>query len=119
MQFLSSGAYSCNSRLTSGPEPFFDCHLMIENPTKWAAEFKKAGASSITMHVEALGDQVNEAIAHVRELGLKVGLALKPNTPAEALLPYLDKIDLALGTIVEAKIVIRIVRAHRSTVTEH
>lgn len=71
---------------------------MIENPTKWVPEFKKAGASGITMHFEAL-DDVEGAIKQVKDLGLHVGLALKPGTPAEVLLPYLSKIDLVLGII--------------------
>jgi ribulose-phosphate 3-epimerase len=71
---------------------------MIENPTKWAAEFQKAGANSITMHIEALEvEKVEEAIALIKGLGLKVGLALKPDTPVETILPYLEQIDLALG----------------------
>lgn len=82
--------------MSKGPEAYFDCHLMIENPTKWLPEFKKAGASGITMHYEALED-VDGAIKSVRDLGLRVGLAIKPNTPADVLVPFLSKIDLALG----------------------
>lgn len=38
-----------------GPDPFLDCHLMIENPEKWLEAFQKAGASQLTLHVETLG----------------------------------------------------------------
>ncbi len=83
-----------------GPSPYFDCHLMIENPTKWIKEFKNAGANGITMHIESL-DDVDMAIKIVRDNDLQVGLAVKPSTKIEVLFPYLDKIDLVLIMTVE------------------
>ena len=82
-----------------------DVQLMIEHPERYAEAFIKAGADHLTVHVEAEGLQSPEALhALLRDLkrrGIRAGLSLKPSTPAEALKPYLDAIDLVLVMTVE------------------
>ena len=83
------------------PEVFYDVHLMISNPVKYAPDFAKAGANLITFHLEAVPDAVPEAIAAIRAAGCQVGISIKPGTPAEAVYPYLDDLDLVLVMSVE------------------
>jgi ribulose-phosphate 3-epimerase len=73
----------------------FDVHLMIVQPERYIEEFAKAGADSITIHVEAT-DKVRSNIDLIHGLGKKAGLSLNPETPFEDVLPYLDDIDLLL-----------------------
>lgn len=79
-----------------------DVHLMIDTPIKYAEEFCKAGADYLTIHVEAdTPENIHKTIDLIRSLGVKPGVVVKPNTPAEAVAPYLDKIDLVLVMTVE------------------
>lgn len=78
----------------------FDVHLMISNPLKYADDFADAGADIITFHVECDSD-IDKTIDKIRSRGVKPGLVIKPNTPASAVFPYLDKIDLVLIMTVE------------------
>jgi ribulose-phosphate 3-epimerase len=73
---------------------FFDCHLMMTNPGDYLEAFRKAGADGCSVHVE-VGDTA-ELLGTCRELGLAAGLAINPETPAEAVEPYLDLADLLL-----------------------
>ncbi len=73
---------------------FFDCHLMMTNPGDYLEAFRKAGADGCTVHVE-IGDTA-ELLRTCRELGLAPGLAVNPETPAEAVEPYLELTDLLL-----------------------
>jgi ribulose-phosphate 3-epimerase len=73
----------------------FDVHLMITEPERYIEVFAKAGADIITLHVEASKD-VAAAIDRIHALGKKAGLSLNPETPFEAVLPFLSKIDLLL-----------------------
>ena len=83
-------------------EMFLDVHLMITQPQRYVARFCEAGADLVVFHAEAAEPQdLFEAISIVREKGKKVGLAIKPKTPAEVLLPYLRLLDLALVMTVE------------------
>lgn len=79
---------------------FFDTHLMLTNPAKYIEPFVKAGADIITFHAEC-DDDPDEVIALCRKNGVKVGMVIKPKTPAEALFPYLEKIDMVLVMSVE------------------
>lgn len=72
-----------------------DVHLMITDPLKYAEAFAKAGAWNITFHVEA-NDDPDEVIELLRKLGCNVGLCVSPDTNAEAVYPYLEKIDMVL-----------------------
>ena len=78
----------------------FDVHLMISDPLKYADDFADAGANIITFHVECDSD-IDKTIDKIRSRGVKPGLVIKPNTPASAVFPYLDKIDLVLVMTVE------------------
>ncbi len=74
---------------------FLDVHLMISRPDHYLPRFIAAGSDLITVHVEADHD-VAETLRRIREAGCQAGLALNPATPMEAVLPYLDQIDLLL-----------------------
>eukprot|EP00756_Hemistasia_phaeocysticola_P064999 Hpha_TRINITY_DN8217_c0_g2::TRINITY_DN8217_c0_g2_i1::g.111839::m.111839/K01783/rpe, RPE; ribulose-phosphate 3-epimerase len=81
-------------------EAYLDCHLMVSHPEKWVDAFKTAGADGFTFHVEAAED--SRALAEqVRAKGMRVGIALKPGTPASAVFPFLDVVDLVLVMTVE------------------
>ena len=78
----------------------FDVHLMIVEPERYIERFIDAGADWVTVHVEACAD-VTVALDTIRLRGKRVGLSLKPNTPIESILPYLDKCDYILVMTVE------------------
>jgi ribulose-phosphate 3-epimerase len=78
-----------------GSKLFFDCHLMVTDPLKYAEAFAKAGAQSLTFHIE-VAPQPAETVKRLRDLGLKVGLALNPETPTAAVEPFLDLPDMVL-----------------------
>jgi ribulose-phosphate 3-epimerase len=73
---------------------FFDTHLMITDPARYLEPFRAAGADGCTVHVEV--GETAQLVAQMRDLGLRVGLAANPDTPFEALEPYLDQVDLVL-----------------------
>lgn len=79
---------------------FLDVHLMISQPEKYIDAFAKAGADLLNLHVEAEGDMA-AMLKHIRELGCKSALTIKPNTPAEAVFPYLSLCDMVLVMSVE------------------
>lgn len=88
--------------LRKATDAFLDVHLMIDKPQRYVREFARAGADMVVFHVEAAQPQdILEAIKAVLEEGKKVGLSVKPKTPAAVLLPYLDLIDLVLVMTVE------------------
>ncbi len=79
-----------------------DVHLMIDRPIRYVEEFCKAGSDILTIHVEAdTPENTMAAIEKIRALGVKPGIVVKPKTPAEAIAPYLDKVDLVLVMTVE------------------
>lgn len=77
-----------------------DCHLMIENPDRWAPPYAEAGASSVTIHVEAVSDLRGTAAA-IRQAGARVGLALKPGSDLEPYHDVLEHFDMLLVMTVE------------------
>ena len=83
------------------PDVFYDVHLMISDPARYAADFAKAGADLITFHLEAVPDTVEEVIAAIRATGCQVGISIRPGTPGEAVFPYLGVVDLILVMSVE------------------
>lgn len=83
------------------PDVFYDVHLMISDPARYAADFAKAGADLITFHLEAVPDTVEEVIADIRATGCQVGISIRPGTPVEAVFPYLGVVDLILVMSVE------------------
>jgi ribulose-phosphate 3-epimerase len=77
-----------------------DCHLMIENPERWAPGYAEAGARNVTVHAEACTDP--RAVARdLRAAGALAGLALKPGTPLERYLDVLTDFDTLLVMTVE------------------
>ena len=73
---------------------FFDCHLMMTEPGRYLEDFAEAGADGCTVHVEV--GNTDELITQIRVLGLRAGLALNPDTPFDAVQPYLRDVDLLL-----------------------
>ena len=79
-----------------------DVHLMIDRPIRYVEDFVKAGADWLTIHIEADQPQnALEALDKIHALGGKAGIALKPKTPSEAAIPYLEKCDMILVMTVE------------------
>ena len=79
---------------------FFDVHLMIKNPQRYIESFVRAGADCITIHLESTS-RPKDAIQKIRDHDMKVGIAISPNTPADAVYPYLDMVDMVLVMTVE------------------
>ncbi len=81
---------------------FLDVHLMIDKPARYIDAFAQAGADLLTVHLEADHPTgIAEALRRMDALGVKKGVALRPITKAEAILPYLEKLDLVLVMTVE------------------
>jgi len=88
--------------LRKATDMFLDVHLMIDRPHRYVADFCKAGADLVVFHAEADQPQdILQAISLVKEQGKKVGLSVKPKTPAAVLLPYIELLDLVLVMTVE------------------
>lgn len=84
---------------------FFDAHLMIADPKRYAEAFVKAGCDHITFHIEALEPRVSTradirepraVVEHIHNLGVSVGVSLNPTTPVSAIEPILDGVDMVL-----------------------
>lgn len=79
-----------------------DVHLMIVEPVRYVEQFCDAGADLVTVHVEADTEaRIQEAIDKIHAKGKRAGIVLKPKTPAEAALPFLDHVELILVMTVE------------------
>jgi ribulose-phosphate 3-epimerase len=79
-----------------------DVHLMIDRPIRYVERFCKAGADILTIHIEAdTEENTLEALRKIRACGVKAAISVKPKTPAEAVLPYLELCDLILVMTVE------------------
>lgn len=73
----------------------FDVHLMIEEPGKYAADFKLAGADHLTVHYEAC-PHLHRNIQQIKNLGMKAGVAINPHTPVQMLQDILADVDIVL-----------------------
>jgi ribulose-phosphate 3-epimerase len=82
------------SSLREHTDLFFDTHLMITDPARYLEPFRDAGADGCTVHVEV--GRTAALIRQMRDLGLRVGLAANPDTPFDAVAPFLDQVDLIL-----------------------
>lgn len=88
--------------LRKATDMFLDVHLMIDRPHRYVKQFCDAGADLVVFHLEADQPQdIMEAIAEVKGCGKKVGLSVKPRTPAVTLLPYIKYLDMILVMTVE------------------
>ena len=81
-------------------EMVFDVHLMITEPERYIERFIKAGADIVTFHIEAT-EKPLECIDLIHSEGKKAGIPISPKTPADAVYPYLDKVDMVLCMTVE------------------
>jgi len=72
-----------------------DVHLMIERPEDWVDRYVEAGATYVVVHIEAVKD-VRGTLARIRKRGARAGLTLNPETPVDAVIPFLSDIDLLL-----------------------
>ncbi len=77
-----------------------DCHLMIDDPDRWAPGYVEAGAANVTFHAEAARD-VTQTARSIRAAGARAGLALKPGTDVEHYLDVLGEFDMLLVMTVE------------------
>ena len=82
------------------PTAFFDCHMMVEEPEKWVADFAKAGADQFTFHYEATKDPLS-LVKLIKENGIKAACAIKPGTPVDVLFELAPYLDMALVMTVE------------------
>jgi len=79
-----------------------DVHLMIMSPARYTSRFAETGADIVVFHVEAeTPGNTRAAIEEIHKLGKRAGLSLKPATPAEAVMPYIDTLDIVLVMTVE------------------
>ena len=75
---------------------FFDVHLMISEPEKYAPAYIQAGADGITVHAEACGERLEEILRELKHQGVRVGCAISPDTPWTVLEPVLPMLDMVL-----------------------
>ena len=79
-----------------------DVHLMIDRPVRYVEQFCDAGADLVTVHVESdTEEKLHDAIARIHAKGKRAGVVLKPKTPAETVLPFLNEVELVLVMTVE------------------
>lgn len=94
---LGAPVVKCIKKATTVP---FDVHLMISEPLKYIDDFAAAGADIITFHTEC-DSPIDETIDKILSHGIKASLTVKPATPVEEILPYLDKLSMVLVMTVE------------------
>ena len=88
--------------LRRATDMFLDVHLMIERPVRYVDQFCAAGADLVNFHIEAdTQENILLAIDKAHSAGKRAGVTLKPNTPAEAVLPFLEQVELVLIMTVE------------------
>jgi ribulose-phosphate 3-epimerase len=81
-------------------DAFFDVHMMVAKPEQWVDDIADAGGDQFTFHLESTSDPL-ALIQQIRDAKMKVGVAIKPGTPVEQVLPYVDKVDMVLVMTVE------------------
>ena len=96
---LTFGPFICQAirRISALP---LDAHLMISHPASYVDSFARSGVDAITIHVEVDGE-IEEVLDRIGSLGLKRGISIKPGTPVDDILPFLDRLDLVLVMSVE------------------
>ncbi|KAI9350287.1 D-ribulose-5-phosphate 3-epimerase [Obelidium mucronatum] len=97
---MSIGAPVVKALRKHMPNVYLDCHLMVSEPEKWVADFANAGANMFTFHVEAHSDPA-ALIAKIKAAGMKAGVAVKPGTTVEQVLPFAGQADMILIMTVE------------------
>jgi ribulose-phosphate 3-epimerase len=112
--------------LAKAAEQPLDCHLMIEDPDRWAPGYVEAGASSVTFHIEACRAPIRTA-REIRAKGARAAMALKPATPIEPYEDMLPELDMILLMTVEPgfggqkflDVVLPKIRRTRDLITKH
>ena len=90
------------SSIRKATNMFLDVHRMIVEPIRYVRQFCEAGADLVTVHVEAdTEENIHAALDLIHSMGKKAGVVVKPKTPAEAVLPFIDKVELILVMTVE------------------
>ncbi len=97
---ISFGAPVISSARTVSKLPF-DSHLMIANPEKYVKNFAEAGSNNITFHVEATKNPL-KVIKLIRDFGCTAGISANAKIPVKKIIPFLEKVDLALIMTVNA-----------------
>lgn len=88
--------------IRSHTDMFLDVHLMIDKPVRYIEQFCKAGADLLSIHLEAdHPTRIAEALKIMGDCGVKKAIALRPITSAEAVLPYIEQLDMVLVMTVE------------------
>jgi ribulose-phosphate 3-epimerase len=97
---LTFGPETLAALRRAGAKLFFDTHLMLAEPHRYVEAFAKAGANLISIHIEPAYDHA-ATLRRIRELGCQCGIVLNPGTPADAVAPLLDRVDLVLVMTVQ------------------
>ncbi|HXQ81440.1 MAG TPA: ribulose-phosphate 3-epimerase [Opitutaceae bacterium] len=97
---LSFGPETLAALRRHGSTLFFDTHLMLSEPHLFIDPFARAGANRITIHIEPALDHAT-VLKSIRAHGCEAGIALNPGTPAKAVEPFLDQVDLVLVMTVQ------------------
>ncbi len=97
---LSFGAETLAALRRAGCRLFFDTHLMLSEPHRYVEAFARAGADLISIHIEPAYNHA-ATLARIRALGCQCGIVLNPGTPAGAVSPLLDQVDLVLVMTVQ------------------
>lgn len=82
------------------PKAFFDMHMMVSKPEQWVKDMADAGADQYTFHLEATNKPM-ELIQQIKNAGMKVGIGIKPGTPVEDVLPFVQHVNMVLVMTVE------------------
>ena len=99
---MSNGPALVKALRRAYPQAWLDVHLMVDRPLRYVERFCDTGADLVSVHVEAdTEENIREALCRIRAKGIRTGLVLKPKTPAEAALPFLELCDLVLVMTVE------------------
>ena len=91
---ISFGAAVMKS-IRKDTDQIFDVHLMVQEPIRYLADFKEAGADILCVHAEACV-HLDRTIEAIKELGVKAAVAINPATPVEVVKWVLDKVDMVL-----------------------
>lgn len=86
------------------PDAFVDCHMMVAKPSQWVEDIAKAGASRYTFHLESVNNDDLDVLGlckMIQKHGMKVGIAIKPGTAADAVAPFITLVDMVLVMTVE------------------
>jgi ribulose-phosphate 3-epimerase len=97
---LTFGPETLAALRRAGSKLFFDTHLMLSEPHRYVEAFAQAGADLISIHIEPDYDH-RATLSRIRTLGCRNGIVLTPDTPADAIAPLLDAVDLVLVMTVQ------------------